>query len=125
MGNNLIEIKDFPTRKVMKREKKIMNSKGFRALHTDFINNVYHVTFVNGTDDHVNPEQKEIDVKRALQELLVENIQRDTITWKDYKILQRLERDLELQQSTIDKLVIIKQGGLRGILQRIRDLFNL
>ena len=33
------EIKIYRTKVLMKSDKKIMNSRGFRALHTDFINN--------------------------------------------------------------------------------------
>jgi len=125
-----VETENYPTRKVMKREKLKRTKNGWRSLHTDFINNKesdgFHVTFVNGLDDPSNSDQaKERKIKTRLQELLTQSIQNDTITFKDYKILMRLERGLELQQSTVDKLVIIKQGGLSGIVQRIKNLFNL
>lgn len=126
----MIQIQIYPTRKVMKRQKEKMNQLGFRSLHTDFIDNDeskgYEVTFVNGSDDpHNSEEQREINLKFKLKELLVKQIENDTITFDDYKMLLRLERNLELQQSTIDKLVILKQGGLSGIVQRIKNLFNL
>jgi len=125
-----IQIHNFPTRKVMKKEKKKMNQLGFRSLHTDFINNNesqgFKVTFVNGVDDPNNSEeQKTREIRFELRELLIKTIENDTITFKDYKMLMRLERGLELQQTTIDKLIVIKQGGFSGIIQRIKNLFNL
>jgi len=123
-------IETYPTRKVMRRDKKIMNKAGFTSLHTDFIDNDeskgYRVTFVNGADDPDNNEEsKENRLQAKLHELLVQSIENDTIDWKDYKILQRIERGLKLKQSTIDKLIIVKQGGLAGIIQRLKNLFGL
>jgi len=121
-----VEIKLYPTRKVMRKEKQKFNQLGFRPLHTDFIEKWYRVTFVNGTDDPDNSDEaKESRLQFKLQKLLIQSIENDTIDFKDYKMLMRLERGLKLQQSTINKLVIIKQGGLSGILQRIKNLFNL
>jgi len=121
-----IQIETYPTRKVMKRNKKSRHTNGWRSLHTDFIDSNYRVTFVNGLDDPDKSDQAEINrSKSKLTKLLVKTIQNNTITWDDYKILLRLERNLELQQSTIDKLIIVRQGGLLGIVQRIRNLFNL
>jgi len=121
-----VETKTFPTRKVMKREKLKMNQLGFRSLHTNFIDNKFEVVFVNGSDDPANSEEAEENKLRfKLEKLLIETIENDTITFDDYKILMRLERNLELKQSTVDKLILVRQGGLSGILQRIRNLFNL
>jgi len=121
-----IIVKDFPNRKIMKREKEKMHGQKFEVLHTDFIDNKFKVTFVDGDDRPENsPENKEINLQLKLIELLVKSIENDTITWEDYKILQRLERGLELKQSTVDKLIIVKQGGLAGIFQRLKNLFNL
>jgi len=131
MGGNLtIETEFYPTRKVMKREKLLRNKNGWRSLHTSFRNNNefegYNVVFVNGLDDPDNSDQaKSNRLRSELQGLLIKTLENDTITFKDYKILLRLERGLELQQSTINKLVIIKQGGLSGIVQRIKNLFGL
>jgi len=129
-GNNLIEIETFRTRKIMKREKLIRTTNGWRPLHTDFVDNNesdgYRVTFVNGLDDSSNSDEaKENQSKQRLRDLLIQTIENDTITFSDLKILMRLERGLELQQSTIDKLIIVRQGGLSGIIQRIKNLFNL
>jgi len=125
-----IQIENYPTRKVMKKNKKIMNRAGFRSLHTDFIDNDeskgYKVTFVNGKDDPNNSEEVQKSKTRfRLQKLLVKTIENNTITFEDYKMLMRLERGLELKQSTIDKLIIVRQGGVSGIVQRIKNLFNL
>jgi len=125
-----VQIEFYPTRKVMKRDKKIMNLAGFRPLHTDFIDNDeskgYRVTFVNGSDDPNSSEDvREDRLRFKLRKLLIKTIENNTIDWNDYKILLRLERGLKLQQSTIDKLIIVRQGGLSGIVQRIRNLFNL
>lgn len=114
----------------MTRQKKLMVANGWSSLHTDFINNNerdgFKVTFVNGSDDPDNSDQeKENRLRFRLKQLLVESIEKDTITWEEYKMLLRLERDLELKQSTIDKLIILKQGGLSGIIQRIKNLFGL
>jgi len=131
MGRKLtLQIKIYPTRKVMKREKKRMNEIGMRSLHTEFIDNDeskgFKVTFVNDIDDPNNSEEnKTIRLQERLQELLVESIEKDIITWDEYKMLLRLERGLELKQSTIDKLIVIKQGGFNGIIQRLKNLFGL
>jgi len=126
----MIETRTYPTRKVLKRQRKLMNQQGFRTLHEDFINNDesqgYKVTFVNGRDDPNNSdEQKERDLQFRLEKLLVRTIENDTITFNDFKMLMRLERGLKLQQSTIDRLIVVRQGGLSGIIQRIKNLFGL
>jgi len=125
-----IETVDYPTRKVMKRGKLARFRGDWRPLHTEFINNNeldgFHVTYVNGSDDPDNSDEaKENRLQLRLQKLLIQSIENDTITFNDYKMLMRLERGLKLQQSTVDKLVIVKQGGLSGIIQRIKNLFNL
>jgi len=118
-----VQIITYPTRKKMNIGKDIMTPLGFRPLHTDFIGDEFRVTFVDGAD---NPQQSEDDqLKFKLTRLLIKTIENDTITFSDLKMLMRLERGLELQQSTVDKLTIIKQGGLSGIVQRIKNLFNL
>jgi len=131
MGRTLtVVIETYPTRKVMRRDKNIMSKAGFRPLHTDFIDNDkskgFRVTFVNELDDPDNSEeQKTRNLQFKLRKLLIRTIENDTITFEDLKILMRLERGLELQQSTIDKLIVVRQGGLSGIVQRIKNLFNL
>jgi len=121
-----IVIETYPTRKVMKRQKQLKALVGFSSLHTDFIDNKFRVTFVNGSDDPANSDEARDDkLKFKLRQLLIRSIENDTITFTDLKMLMRLERGLKLQQSTIDKLVIIKQGGLSGIVQRIKNLFGL
>jgi len=122
----MIETEIYPTRKVMKREKAKRILNNWRSLHTDFINNKFHVTFVNGSDNPDNSDEaKDSRLKHKLTKLLVRTIENDTITFNDLKMLMRLERGLKLQQSTVDKLITVRQGGLRGILQRIKNLFNL
>jgi len=125
-----VQVKDFPTRKVMKREEKKMHDLGFIPLHTDFIQNDeskgYRVTFVNGVDDPSNSEEAKLsELKVQLESILLESLERDVITFKDLKMLLRIEHGLQLKQSTIDKLIIVKQGGFSGIVQRIKNLFNL
>lgn len=122
-----IKTQIYTTRKVMKREKKKMNQLGFRALHTNFIDNDesngFNVTFVDSIDEPKNSDES--IVKDRLTALLIKTLENDTITFQDLKILMRLERDLELKQSTIDKLIVVRQGGLSGIIQRIKNLFGL
>jgi len=122
----MIETEDYFNRKSMDRDKKTRHKNNWRSLHTDIINNKFHVTYVNGSDDPDNSEEsKERRLQFRLQKLLVKTIENDTITFNDLKILMRLERGLELQQSTIDKLIIVKQGGFGGIIQRLKNLFGL
>ena len=56
-----IKIEDYVTRITMKTAKRIRASNGWRALHTDFINNKesdgYRVTYVKGTDDPDNSSE--------------------------------------------------------------------
>ena len=56
----------------MKTGKSIHASNGWRALHTDFINNKeldgYHVTFVNGIDDPIPPPDPDRDRAMELTE---------------------------------------------------------
>jgi len=121
-----VEIENYPTRKVMKRGKTRMNQLGFRTLHIDSINNGFRVTFVNGSDDPDNSDKtRERGLQFKLKKLLITTIENDTITFSDFKMLMRLERGLELKQSTVDKLIIVRQGGLSGIIQRLRNLFGL
>jgi len=122
----MIETEDYKNRKVMSRGKAVRTGNGWRALHTDFINNLYHVTFVIGSDDpHNSDESKDRQSKFELEKLLIVTLQNDTMTFSDLKMLLRIEHDLELKQSTIDKLIIVRQGGLSGIAQRIKNLFGI
>ena len=74
-----IETEDYQTRALMKIEKENRNRNGWRALHTDFINNKeldgYHVTFVNGLDDPDNAP--DVVAKREAQRL--ENIREEEL----------------------------------------------
>jgi len=122
----MIETEKYFSQKKMRIGKNVRNSNGWRPLQTDFIDNGFLVTYVIGTDDPDNSEEaNNRRLKLKLKKLLIRTIENDTITFSDLKMLMRLERGLELQQSTIDKLIIIRQGGLRGIVQRIKNLFNL
>ena len=125
-----IEFEDYHTRKIMKKAKDVRVSNGWRSLHTDFINNKesdgFHVTFVNGIDDPSNsPEAIQQRAEAALLELLLDKLKNDTITPSQLRVLMRLERGIPLLQSTMDKLTIALQGGLSGLIQRIKNLFNL
>jgi len=126
----MIEFEDYRTRKVLRKEKQIRRTNGWNALHEDFINNDerqgYHVTYVNGTDDPANSEEnREIALQFKLKKLLIGTIENDTITWTDFKMLMRLERNLKLKQTTVDKLITVRQGGLSGIVQRIKNVFGI
>jgi len=125
-----IEIKEYKTRKSMVRGKKDRSDLGWRGLHTDFINNVerdgYRVTYVNGIDNEENSEDAEnsrLVVK--LQKLLNDRIETDSITFNELKMLLRIERDMQLTPSTLAKIRSLLGGSRIGIIQRIKNLFNL
>lgn len=121
-----IEFEDYRTRSKMQKGKDVRISNGWRSLHTDFINKRYHVTFVNGIDDPDNsPEALQQRANFQLQELLTARLTNDSLTFKEFKILMRLERGIPLLQSTMNKLTVAIQGGLSGMIQRIKNLFNL
>jgi len=114
----------------MKIGKNARVAQGWRALHTDFINNVerdgYRVTYVNGIDNEENSEDAEIRrLVRHIIDLLNKRIETDTITFSELKMLMRLERGFELTPSTISKLRSLLGASPIGIIQRIKNLFNL
>jgi len=117
-----LETEDYPTRKAMKKGKILRHADGWSSLHTDIINTGFHVTY-DKEDPNRQPTEEEI--REKLRKLLVKTIENDTITFEDLKMLMRLERGLELEQTTIDKLIVVRQGGFSGIIQRIKNLFNL
>ena len=63
------EIRDYPTRDLMKQGKTTFHAQGLYALHTDFINNDesqgYRVTFVSGLDE---PDNDPVLVTQRAQE---------------------------------------------------------
>lgn len=78
-----IEIKEFNTRDEAIAEKKRRSGK-WRPLHTDFVNNKWKVTFVDGTDDPdktPEAEQKRLEekTKKSRLEELRQKISTSTI----------------------------------------------
>jgi len=83
----------------MKLGKQIKQDNGFRALHTDFINNEekngYRVTYVSGTDDpHNSPEEAAKKIKFQQKKQLTVKLVNDTLTFKEFKEMTRLEKGL-------------------------------
>ena len=80
----------------MKQGKTTFHGKGFRSLHTDFINNDekqgYRVTFVNGVDDpHNAPEVVAERTQQQTNRLRKEELQNKTnITLPEMQELLRL-----------------------------------
>lgn len=79
MGGRLvltIEIEDYSNRVLMKTAKKIRASNGWRALHTDFINNKesdgYQVTYDNTPDPPPLPK-RQLTQRQFLDELAAQN----------------------------------------------------
>ena len=125
-----VEIKEYKTRKSMKIGKTARNALGWRSLHTDFINNIerdgYRVTYVNGLDNEENSEDGKIrQLQFHLTELLNQRIETDTLTFGELKMLLRLERGMELTPNTVAKIRSLLAGSPIGIIQRIKNLFNV
>jgi len=125
-----IEVQDYRTRKRMRigKDKRVLN--GWRSLHTDFINNKesegFRVTFVNGLDNEENTEEGQTrKLRTQLIQLLYKRIESDTISFKELKMLMRLESDMKLLPSTLLKFSAILQGGVTGFIQKLKNLFNL
>lgn len=95
-----IQTEDYLTRAAMKTGKDVRTSNGWRALHTDFINNTerdgYHVTYVNGLDDPDNDPaviaertQQKIDLAREQE--LITKLKDDTITTTEIREFLKLK----------------------------------
>lgn len=119
-----IEIEFYFTRKLMKKGKVQRHLNQWRSLHTDFIDNKFRVTYVNGLDDPDQPNESET-ARRELLNLLLEKLKNNTITFEQLKMLIRLEHGFELTQTTRDKLLIAIQGSVGSLITRIKSLFNL
>lgn len=81
----MIEILSFDTIEKSKIEKKKRAGK-WRPLHTDFVNDKYTVTFVNGTDDPDNSEQAiQGRIKFIAQKELRKKLYDNTINFEELK----------------------------------------
>lgn len=72
---------------------------GWRPIQTDFINNQYKVTFVNGSDDPDNsPSSVAKRNKRKSNQqklnLLLSKLENDSITFSEVKEFLRIKEDL-------------------------------
>jgi len=65
------------------------------------------------------------DPEFILKKLLLGKLQNNTITFKQLKTLIRLEHGYELTQTTRDIILIAVQGSIGGLIDRIRNAFNL
>jgi len=105
----------------MQKGKSQRHSNLWRAVHTDFINNKFKVTFDNTPDV---PDQEEI-ARHELLELLLGKLQNNTITFEQFKTLTRLEHGFELTQTTRDKILIAVQGIVGTLRDRLKSAFGL
>lgn len=97
MGGNSLRTETYYTRKERNKIVKAANANGESVIHDNFLENDLKELILDVRVDVIPPS---FYLHKALEKRLAN----DTLTFKDMKILMRLERGMPLLQTTLDKI---------------------